>query len=71
MYVSIYMYITNRTLFSKIFPFLYTQWLQEEFLSYLDEWEQSVRQRDGFSASEKNKMQLSPETILGLRLTGV
>jgi hypothetical protein len=46
-------------------------WLQEEFLHYLDDWEQSVKERDGFSTGDKNKMQLSPETILGLKITGV
>ena len=29
------------------------QWLQEEFLPYLDEWERSVHQREGYSAKEK------------------
>ena len=46
------------------------QWLKEEFLGFLDEWEKSVEDRQNFSNFEKNKMLLSNETRLGLRLTG-
>ncbi|KAL5500013.1 hypothetical protein EMCRGX_G011503 [Ephydatia muelleri] len=45
------------------------KWLKEEFLVFLDTWEQSVQARPGFSASEKQKMLLSPQTLLGLRIT--
>ena len=41
------------------------------FPPYLDEWEQSVKAREGFSNSEKKKMLLSQETLLGLRMTGM
>ena len=40
---------------------LFLQWLKEEFLVFLDTWEQSVQARPGFSASEKQKMLLSPQ----------
>jgi len=30
------------------------QWLEEEFLGYLDKWEEAVRARPGFSPKEKN-----------------
>lgn len=44
--------------------------MKEEFISYLDEWEESVEERKGFSQIAKKKMQLSPETFLGIRMTG-
>ena len=37
---------------------------------YLQKWEDSVKQREGFTLSEKKKMLLSDETLEGLRLTG-
>jgi hypothetical protein len=37
---------------------------------YLDEWQKSVEDRVGFTRLERNKMMLSPETILGLKITG-
>ena len=46
------------------------QWLKEDFLGYLNEWEESVEQRTGFTSSQKNMMLLSRETIEGLRTTG-
>ena len=39
------------------------QWLTEEFLPYLDHWEKTVSEREGFSNAEKNMMLLSQETI--------
>ena len=53
------------------FPLNYDlQWLRDEFLVYLDEWEKSVNDRPGFSKEEKNLMLLSPATRLGIRMTG-
>ena len=49
---------------------IFLQWLRETFLGYLDEWEQSVEKRPGFSKLMK-MMLLSPETLLGLRITGI
>ena len=46
------------------------QWLEEEFIPYLDNWERSVQEREGFSNAQKLTMLLSAETRLGLRLTG-
>lgn len=48
----------------------YIQWLKEEFLPYLNEWEKSVKERDKFSDLAKKKMLLSRETLLGIRITG-
>lgn len=47
------------------------QWLEEDFLSYLDEWERSVETRKELSASEKSKLTISRETLEGLRITGM
>ena len=40
------------------------------FLPYLNEWEESVANRTGFSKAEKSKMCLSNETMEGIRMTG-
>ena len=40
-------------------------------MPYLDEWEESVSRREGFSSAEKSQMILSTETLLGLRMTGI
>ena len=45
------------------------QWLETEFLAYLDEWERSVNGRPGFDDADKKRMLLSQETLLGLRIT--
>jgi hypothetical protein len=47
------------------------RWLQQDFLGYLSSWEESVRDRDGFSRMQKKQMMLSTETLLGLRITGL
>ena len=49
----------------------FIQWLEKEFLPYLDKWEHSVNQREGFSDAQKKRMLLSAETLLGLRRTGM
>lgn len=46
------------------------QWLEDDFIGYLDAWEESVQALHGFTKTQKNKMLLSPETRLGLRTTG-
>ena len=47
------------------------QWLEETFLPYLDDWEKGVAERKGFTKTERNKMVLSTETLLGLRMTSM
>ena len=37
---------------------------------YLDEWQQSVESRPGFTRKQKQHMLLSSETMRGLRITG-
>ena len=46
------------------------QWLEEDFLGYLDEWENSVKKRPGtYTKTQRNMMLLSSQTRLGLRIT--
>ena len=40
-------------------------------MPYLDKWETSVKERDGFTDSEKQKMLLSQATLSGLRMTSM
>lgn len=47
------------------------QWLKEEFLGYLDEWEECVNKQLGFTPAQKKMMLLSEETRKGLRITGI
>ena len=46
------------------------QWLEKEFLGYLDDWEKAVKERKGFTDEQKKRMILSQETLEGLRMTG-
>ena len=47
------------------------QWLETDFLGYLEEWDSSVHNRPGFTPAEMKKMQLSNETLAGLKVTGM
>ena len=38
---------------------------------FLDSWERDVESRSGFSKAEKERMLISAETRLGLRMTGI
>ena len=61
--------ILHLNLLSK-FLFFHFQWLEKDFIAYLDEWETSVNSRKDLSATEKPKLYLSRETLEGLRFTG-
>lgn len=50
---------------------VYLQWLKNDFLGYLDDWERSVQLRRGYIPMEKKMMMLSPETLSGIRITGM
>ena len=54
----------------QLFVVITLQWLEEDFMMYLNNWEHSVKGRPGFKASEMKKMLLSSETRLGLSITG-
>ncbi|XP_065892030.1 uncharacterized protein [Dysidea avara] len=43
--------------------------LKEEWLPYLQDWEDSVSKREGYSAKAKSMMLLSHETRLGIHVT--
>lgn len=44
----------------------------EDFLKYLDEWELDANTREGeYSKTERKMMQLSRETLEGLRMTSI
>ena len=45
------------------------QWLKDEFLKYLEEWEEQAKKLD-LSTTEQNKTLLSAPTREGLRITG-
>ena len=54
-----------------LLPYLHCmQWLKENFWGYLDEWQRSVEQREGFTTAQKQMMRLSKETLTGLKITG-
>ena len=46
------------------------QWLKDGFLKYLQDWEDSVNKRKGFTAAQRAQMLLSSQTREGLRMTG-
>ena len=50
---------------------IHLQWLENDFLGYLAEWDEMVQLRENFTAAEKKKMTLSKDTLDGLRMTGV
>ena len=49
----------------------FMQWLEKDFINYLDEWEESANGREDLSESEKHKLCLSRETLEGLRFTSM
>ena len=46
------------------------QWLEDDFLKYLTDWEKYVDSHTELSADAKNRMMLSRETLEGLQITG-
>ncbi|XP_065842085.1 uncharacterized protein [Oscarella lobularis] len=47
------------------------KWLEEEFLGYLKEWDNSVESLPNLSKGDRAKLKLSAETIEGWRIIGV
>ena len=41
---------------SFVSPSCNSQWLEEDFLSYLNDWEESVKDRVGFTKTQKSKI---------------
>ena len=54
----------------KLYLFLPIQWLEDDFLKWLDEWEQQVKSKKDLKSKERNKLILSKETLIGIRITG-
>ena len=54
-----------------MYLFFHSQWLENDFLKYLDNGESSVSNRPGFSKAQKQTMMLSAATRYGLRMTGM
>ena len=48
----------------------HTKWVEEDFMGYLQKWEELVKNRPGFSLSERNKMLLNRETRARIKITG-
>lgn len=46
------------------------QWLEEEFIPYLNQWKESAQGHRGFSQLEGEKLRFSQDTRLGLRTIG-
>ena len=46
------------------------QWLTDEFIPYLNEWESSIKKRRIFSPPSKSMMLLAKETRNGINITG-
>lgn len=47
------------------------QWLETDFLWYLEEWETAVQNREGVTSANKKAMLLSMETLTGLKITSM
>ena len=50
--------------------FLFPQWLKEEFLTFLEEWEKQSMARVQLNKKDRMRSCLSSETLEGLRITG-
>ena len=46
------------------------QWLEKDFLKYLQDWEDEANACNPDNPSEVNKMMLSRETLEGIKITG-
>ena len=49
---------------------MHLQWLKDDFLNYLNAWEEKVSEREGYSTAQKEKMLITKETRKGLKITG-
>lgn len=52
-----------------VFTHEHCQWLEEDFLSYVCNWEEAVKSSQGDFTKTQQKMLLSKETIEGLKFT--
>ena len=54
----------------KLIILIHLQWLESVFLPWLKEWEREAKGHKEIKAEERNKLMLSTETLLGIRITG-
>ncbi len=47
------------------------QWLENDFLKYINEWESCAQAQTDLPANDRKKICLSEETIEGLNITGI
>ena len=47
-----------------VYVYVLFQWLKDGFLKYLQDWEDSVHSREGFSKAKVQKMLLSREFLV-------
>ena len=50
---------------------IYSQWLFNDFLGYLGEWEAEIAEVPGLKEKERQKLCLSRETMESLKITGM
>lgn len=46
------------------------QWLKDDFLGFLHDWDEEVQSHTDVDKAEKKKMIISRETIEGIKITG-
>ena len=46
------------------------QFLEEEFLRYIQCWQEAIENREGFTRAKKAAVFLTPQTYAGLLITG-
>lgn len=54
----------------KLIILIHLRWLESVFLPWLKEWETEAKEHKEIKAEERNKLMLSTETLLGIRITG-
>ena len=45
------------------------EWLTKDFLQYFEDWKRTIEERGDFTDAEKASMQLSHQTLLGLKIS--
>ena len=69
-----YRYVHNFMAVGKLMTVDCIQWLKKDFLGYLDSWKRSLDERrkpQEENQDSEDKMQISLETLMGLRITSM
>ena len=59
--------------FSKGIAYMYNfvgQWLRDEFMAYINNWKESVNNREGYTPQQQQQNLLSDLTQEGISITG-